>query len=448
MVLLAMRRAALPPEAASKVPGFLDVLREKYPPLLRPLQEAQAAALGVGLEQLVWTQPDDAAYSPRPQDEVLDAEILTVPSGLLVVLLQRESSGRVRFREAADGTIQREVSGQDTTFFGLSAITRAPAGDLLRDLSQAASEKLGIELVDYQYPSPRFDSLRDEAVAEELPCAVADVAAAEALADRAARTLAVAVKSSRGLLLKDAAKQLDGAPESAESLVDGLVRAGVVTREVVVVCQSAQTQVVRVPDKASLSKLAKSGLRCACGLAIDKEVPEELLSVTDLGGLLIDKSRWLSVLVRERLVALGVPRQNILLECQIGAEEVDCIAAISGELAIFELKDKQFSIGNAYSFGAKISVLRPQHSVIVTTETVGSDVKDHFSRSRGADRGNRLRREAPDSIYYVEGGDFAPGLTAMVLGVYARDGRTILNTALSRGLADAGSLIAALEGPP
>jgi hypothetical protein len=429
------------------VAGFLEVLREKYPPLLKPLQQAQASALGVGLEQLVWTQPEEAAYAPGRREEVLEAEILTVPSGLLVVLVQRESSGRVRFRENPDGTIAREVLGEEADFFALSAITRDPAGDLLRDTSEAATRELGIELADYRYPSPRFENLKGEAVIEELPCSEADVAAAEALADRTARTLAVAIKSSRGLLLKDAAKQLDGASDPIEALVEGLVNAGVVTREVVVVCQSAQTQVVRVPDKASLTKLAKSGLRCACGVSIDKEVPEELLSVTDIGGLLIDKSRWLSVLVRERLVALGVPREDILLECQIGAEEVDCIAAISGELAIFELKDKQFSIGNAYSFGAKISVLRPQHSVIVTTDTVGSDVKDHFSRSRGADRGNRFPRETQDAIYYVEGADFTPGLTAIVEGIYAKDGRTILNTALSRGLADAGSLIAALDQP-
>ena len=319
---------------------------------------------------------------------------------------------------------------------------------MLDSISEVAKSTLGIALEDYYFHNNTFEAIRREAVTEELPNSEAHIEVARALADRTNRNLAVSVKSSRGLLVRDLGKLVEA--EKASSVVEGLVSSGVALLEVVVVCGVTQTQVARVPDKKSLVKLAKDGLRCACGKPIDQESPEDLITITDMGALLLDKSRWLSVLVREELISLGVPSSDVLLECQVGSDEVDCIALVSGVLIIFELKDKKFSMGNAYSFSAKISIINPQHSIIITTDKVAQDVKDHFSRARRDTRGvprSAYSGEQTQPIYYVEGADFTSGIQRIICGIYRADARNDLDRALQTCIPAAMSLLDALEAP-
>ena len=316
---------------------------------------------------------------------------------------------------------------------------------VFRAVSAATETIMPIRFELYYFNSGLFRELQKELVAEELPSSSAEIAIAEALANRAARALAIAVKSSRGLLTVDLKRFVESDQEAA--VVDELISAGVMTREVVVVCGTTQTHVARVPSKDSIAKLASEGLRCACGKPIDQEPVEEFFVITDAGALLLDKSRWLSILVREELLALGVPSSHVLLECRLGSDEIDCIAVISGQLTMFELKDKEFSMRNAYSFGAKISVIRPRNSIILTTDKIGGDVRDHFNRAQRDSRDSSRPAYSADqsgSIYYIEGDDFRSGLRTVVGKIFKTDFNAILQRALLTGIPAASSIIETL----
>jgi hypothetical protein len=90
----------------------------------------------------------------------------------------------------------------------------------------------------------------------------------------------------------------------------------------------------------------------------------------------------MAVLLLEELRQVGIPHDHILFEQQIGGDELDVIVNISEELVLFELKGKEFSLGNAYSFGSKIGIVRPNHSVIFTIDYVGGDARGHFERGK------------------------------------------------------------------
>ena len=74
----------------------------------------------------------------------------------------------------------------------------------------------------------------------------------------------------------------------------------------------------------------------------------------------------MSVLLIQAIHSLGINYEAMLIEQKSGGDEMDCFADISGELCLFELKDKEFSLGNAYSFGAKVGIHKPAHAIIVT----------------------------------------------------------------------------------
>ena len=122
---------------------------------------------------------------------------------------------------------------------------------------------------------------------------------------------------------------------------------------------------------------------------------------------------------------------------------------ISGELVLFELKDKEFNLGSAYSFGAKIGIVKPRHPVIVTTEHVGNDAKDHFVRAgvSGSHRDRRFfdQREVADEIFYIEGVEnLRLGIESLVDKIYRNDATRLINNVIPLGTLDGQCMIDAL----
>lgn len=438
--------------ASDAVPAFqsvLDELSTDWPPLIERVRQLQAESFGLTKGELRWGARRQVRTFGDEED-LTSGEVFIVPDGLVVLSLRDEESGdRIRFRQDADGTIVPILAESKTVRLTASALTHGNPTDLFDAIQRAVGAAMSVTLDEHRFTNERFESLRHEVVSEDLPNSPDARRAAHTLLERNARSLAVAIKSSRGLLVGDAGRHLAEGADSAPVLAR-LVAAGLATMEVVVVCTASGQQVARVPDKGSLTKLARAGLRCACGNAIDQESPSDLYSITDVGTLLLDKSRWMSVLVRERLEQLGVPSEDILLECQLGGDEIDCLALVSGEIALFELKDKEFSVGNAYSFGAKMSVVRPKHAVIVTTEFVSGQVKDHFSRTNTVEPARmRLGRESETlPVHYIEGSEFLNGLDPIVGKIYSEYGRRLVDEALALGVARGESLIDALQAQP
>jgi hypothetical protein len=67
------------------------------------------------------------------------------------------------------------------------------------------------------------------------------------------------------------------------------------------------------------------------------------------------------------------------------------------------LKDKEFNLGGAYSFGAKIGIIGPAHPVIISSEKIGGDAKEHFERAKLAGSKGMRDRKVQHPIRYIEG---------------------------------------------
>ena len=157
---------------------------------------------------------------------------------------------------------------------------------------------------------------------------------------------------------------------------------GVLTSEAVVICKKSGSQVVIVPSAEAVSALAESGFKCPCGTPINEEKVDTAFSISDIGRQLLDGNHWFTILLIVHLVSFGVRLEDILVDQVSGGDEMDCIAAVEGFVVLFELKAKEFNLGNAYSSGVKIGIIEPDYPVIVTTHHVGADAREHFSKSR------------------------------------------------------------------
>jgi hypothetical protein len=451
MLVLQMRMAAITPDVFARIGEAIEILGGSYRALLEPTLKFQDDILGAGGELVtpsLQRRPAMGVVRSRRRN-VRTAEVFTDAAKNLYIVVVRSLEGGY-----ATATTTASVTGKDAPLtLYVYFISRDTSSVPLTKFEDIINETLGIKLEPTQYTSNRLDELKSEGMEPPTTPDETDLASARLLADSTLRTLAVAVKSSGGLLIGDLPKQVPaGARGRIDDLRSKLLSAGIVSAELIVICKRTQAQVARAPTAELVKELSKQGLKCACGRPIAGERVEEAITITDHGKHLLDKSRWFSLLLLQELLELKVPLNHILLDQQVGGDEMDCVADISGELALFELKDKEFSLGNAYPFGAKIGIIRPKHPVIVTTEHVGNDAKEHFQRAEVAGARRRYDPdlyevgEQPQTTQYIEGVEnLRPGLEDLVTRIYGADAREILAEVLPLAAIDPKALLEALQ---
>lgn len=354
--------------------NLLADLPAEYVRVLQPAVSYQAGLLGVDAEGLQNSAAGAKSLSVFSRNSLLAAEVFVYKGDLIGLGVARTNSlPQSRRTERGQG---------GTVLIGHLAM----ASNSVQEFEQLVIKAFSTELERQEMGSPSARSYLSEGrTCAERPTEL-ELAGARILRDSAARTLMQGIKAGGGgLLVNDLHKQLAAGDRArTNELRQQLIDSGLLDTETVVVCRKTSSPVVRYSASAAEPDFTASGIRCSCGRDIAAERREESLSPTTLGRTLVDKSRWLSVLLLQALLDLDVPIEHIFIEQTDGGDEMDCIAIIAGDTVLFELKDKQFSLGHAYSFAAKVGVLRPDVSVIVSTEPIGGDAKDHFDRTRRA----------------------------------------------------------------
>ncbi|MFI0816895.1 hypothetical protein ACH4TX_10350 [Streptomyces sp. NPDC021098] len=421
-----------------------------YQPIIRPLIQRQSELFGVPQSAFTGGGASSYAHSSfSAEEDVIDAEIYAFGS-VLIILCVSESLRLSRERNSEGEIVTTEEKN--------STLRVTYAVPFVDDPDVAEFERVIAEVwgeIEFREPPSRSRRLREMAQGKSnttrLPTDE-ELDAADALSDKSVRRLAIAIKSSSGLLLGDAPKQIPTRERGRiDTIVQLLIDKGLVGTEIVVICRDSSAQVNRVATADVLNGLDEQGIRCACGRPLSEEKHEKALSVTDFARSMLDGSAWLSILVLQHLLDFGVPIQSVRMEQEYSGEEVDCVAEIYGRLVLFELKDKEFNLGNAYSFGAKVGIFRPDVPVIVTTEKVGADARDHFARSAVADR--RARRYATEDpvgdggIKFIEGLDsLKAGIEGIVTEIASAALAPQLRAALSFSSATPAALLAAWAG--
>ena len=446
-----MHRGPVSRETLERFPSLVSALPKSYRRVISQLFALQVGLFGVTPKQVTTAAEEASAetYSLPSRRQVKRAEILTDGRNTIVLQL-RELEGRYRVRHGPDGQ-PIPAKAPEGLWLYVFSITRDPFDTRVDRLIASLRRVFATELDSYTIPSERFDELKAEGMEATESPVPAELEAARLLSDRAKRTLAIAIRQSGGLLVADVGKQLTEASRPhADALLAALVTAGLVARDIVVVCTKTQAQIARAPSRQALEQLAADGLRCTCGRVITDERAEEAVQVAELGHTLLDGSRWFSLLLHQELLQLGISDDRILTEQTSRGEEFDCLVDIGGRLVFFELKDKEFSLRNAYSFGGKIGIVRPDYPVIVTTDRVAADAKEHFQRSQAGrrTRSRYLEEEETRPVRYIEGLETLAGqLGKLATEIFGQSATRLLSDTFPHGLIGASSLLDALGEP-
>jgi hypothetical protein len=207
-----------------------------------------------------------------------------------------------------------------------------------------------------------------------------ELKAARVLENSSVREVATLVRRSGVMLAKELLRQKAEQASDIIRYVDQLLQVNILHQEYVVVCQKSGAHVNRVESRDVIDQMARLGVLCSCGKPISDEQIEGLLASDPLLPRMLDNNYWMAATVVRQLNALNVPNERILIDISPSGEDVEMFADIDGTLVMFELKDAEYGLNNAYSLGARIGMHRPHLAFVVSTKGIASEVKDHFKR--------------------------------------------------------------------
>jgi hypothetical protein len=249
MLYLRMFTAEVGTDTRESVERVLESLAsEQLRPVLRPALSAAAQVLG--LEPLALRRSGRAFNELyEPASNAVTGELFTDGHSLFVLTLLAQNRQRQVF------TVRRSLStppesGEQRYRLSLTFVGPAFDSATLSAVLREVEAGTGITLAPYAYPLERFEALKAEGRDAPPEVTSEELMGAQKLRDRAMRSLAVSIKASGGLLVRDVPKQLPSEiRDTGDTLIAALKLAGLVDSEIVVVCSKTQAQITRAPSR-------------------------------------------------------------------------------------------------------------------------------------------------------------------------------------------------------
>ena len=175
------------------------------------------------------------------------------------------------------------------------------------------------------------------------------------------------------------ARSIDAASISDDSIIGSLLDKGIIQKEFLITCRQDSHTLASIFDRGQLESSVGSQFLCTtCGRSFKEELIQEIFALTDDGKLLLDGSKWMTIWITKLLLSSGIPSDKIKWNAAAGEDELDIVVDVMGLRVFFELKDREFGLGDAYPFGFRIERYSGDFGVVVTMDKVASEAKKFF----------------------------------------------------------------------
>lgn len=220
-----------------------------------------------------------------------------------------------------------------------------------------------------------------------------DIEASKILVDTEVRQFILKLAQVGKMRSKDASEITK--PE----ILQNLLSLKIASEEFLLTCKQDQHTICVVPVKDHLTKEPMTSLRCSvCGRSFPDENLQVIYTLTNTGKRLIDGSLWMSIWITELLKVNGVKIETIKWGLEANGEELDIIVQDFDSRIFFELKDREFGLGDAYPFVYRVTRYGGSVAIIATLDKVSPDAQKFFKEET-------QRREYPLPIRYFEGSE-------------------------------------------
>lgn len=177
------------------------------------------------------------------------------------------------------------------------------------------------------------------------------------------------------------ARSVDARQDISAETVEPLLARGLVNKEFLVVCRKDSSTLCTAQSKEEIEGVK---FRCSnCGRAFSDEHVQEIYAPAPRAKELTDGSHWMTLWITHLLLTAGVEMSQIAWGATAGEDELDIVASINGVTVFFELKDREFGLGDAYPFSSRVQRYGGDVGVILSMDRVAEEVVKYLNEQRG-----------------------------------------------------------------
>jgi len=231
-----------------------------------------------------------------------------------------------------------------------------------------------------------------------------DIKMVKLLADKKIRSFVIELAKLKKVAKNDAEKTL-----SEGEILQKLLENDLMSKEFLITCKQNHHAICTVSSLEELKE--KNSLKCSeCGRQFLDEITSEIYAISEKSRKLINQSTWMSIWVTECLIKNGIRKDKIRWNLEGNGEELDIVVEDYNQKIFFELKDREFGLGDAYPFAFRVERYQGRMGVIATTDKVSTDAKKFLNE-----------QQRPSYRFLEQNKGIENGLTVLVKELVSRD---------------------------
>lgn len=160
------------------------------------------------------------------------------------------------------------------------------------------------------------------------------------------------------------------------SLINRMVDAGLLRREVQVSCRQNGRSLFRLPSPDALNVITGSNATCSeCGSAIADEKIEDLVKPTETAAQLLEDGSWLANRIQANLLELGLAEKQITMGPTSDEGESHIMVSVCNEPFLLVLRDGDVTATQARHALAKQLETEAAHLVVVSSGKIQEEAR-------------------------------------------------------------------------
>ena len=213
------------------------------------------------------------------------------------------------------------------------------------------------------------------------------------------------------ILLSDFAKGMsEEKRDEAERNLNFMSGQGLLEKSLIVICKQKNVWWnMTIPSLTMLKELEKAAVTCtSCGAKITDEKVDTLFKISEKGTKLVAGSYWMVGKVVDILRRLDFRDEDIFSSVNYGGDELDIVALTMGRIFVFELKDREFNLGDAYKFHSKVSRLKEKsantrlYPIVFTTKSIADEARKLLQEVFDSNNRNSVKYVMVEGLENVE----------------------------------------------
>lgn len=232
--------------------------------------------------------------------------------------------------------------------------------------------KLPLEVTE----SIQADSLKIKPTKEELQ-------AIKLLEDKSAFSVLKAISQHESFTLHKLLELYGKEKDIIEKHIAEFEKAGLISRDYVVLCRRTNQQILRVSSKEAIKETSQKDFKCfICGNPISSEKIDELINLSGFGKKIMEDDFWLLVKLYKTLEKLKIQKEQISIKPSKKEAFQNIFVNLNEQLALLILTNQELTLDDAFQISTIILAYQIPYIAVISTQPISYLMKNYLHENQ------------------------------------------------------------------